>query len=158
MVATAAVLEEVGVSAYLGAAPLLADPAILGTAGSILSIEARHQTLIRIASGMQASPSAFDAPLGALNVFSLAAPFIKSCPEGSNLALTAFPALTLADPADPKAPPPKAGDTLPLLCREIYGSASCYLRVAQVNALDDFRNLTVGQELIFPPFDTAVSD
>jgi hypothetical protein len=50
------------------------------------------------------------------------------------------------------------GDTLPLLCREIYGSASHYLRVAQVNELDDFRNLTVGQELIFPPFDSAVSD
>lgn len=48
-----------------------------------------------------------------------------------------------------------AGDTLPLLCREIYGSSSYYLRVAQVNALDDFRNLTVGQELIFPPFDRA---
>ncbi len=48
-----------------------------------------------------------------------------------------------------------AGDTLPLLCREIYGSSSYYLRVAQVNALDDFRNLTVGQELIFPPFDSA---
>ena len=45
------------------------------------------------------------------------------------------------------------GDTLPLLCREIYGSAVHYLRVAQVNALDDFRNLTPGQELIFPPFD-----
>jgi LysM repeat protein len=47
------------------------------------------------------------------------------------------------------------GDTLPLLCREIYGSATHYLRVAQVNALDDFRNLTPGQELIFPPFDRA---
>jgi hypothetical protein len=47
------------------------------------------------------------------------------------------------------------GDTLPLLCRDIYGSASHYLRVAQVNGLDDFRNLTVGQELIFPPFDSA---
>jgi nucleoid-associated protein YgaU len=47
------------------------------------------------------------------------------------------------------------GDTLPLLCREIYGSPSHYLQVAQVNGLDDFRNLTPGQELIFPPFDRA---
>jgi hypothetical protein len=46
-----------------------------------------------------------------------------------------------------------AGDTLPLLCEEIYGSASHYLRVAQVNALDDFRRLVAGEELIFPPFD-----
>jgi hypothetical protein len=44
------------------------------------------------------------------------------------------------------------GDTLPLLCREIYGSAAHYLRVAQVNGLDDFRDLSPGQELVFPPF------
>jgi hypothetical protein len=46
-----------------------------------------------------------------------------------------------------------AGDTLPLLCGEIYGSAIHYLRVAQVNELDDFRTLTAGQELFFPPFE-----
>lgn len=46
----------------------------------------------------------------------------------------------------------RAGDTLPLLCREIYGSAAHYLRVARVNDLDDFRCLAPGQELIFPPF------
>jgi len=45
-----------------------------------------------------------------------------------------------------------AGDTLPQLCIAIYGSASYYLRVAEANALDDFRNLDAGQELIFPPF------
>lgn len=44
------------------------------------------------------------------------------------------------------------GDTLPLLCREIYGSADHYICVARVNGLDDFRDLMVGQELIFPPF------
>jgi nucleoid-associated protein YgaU len=47
------------------------------------------------------------------------------------------------------------GDTLPLLFRAIYGSPSHYLRVAQVNGLDDFRSLTAGQELIFPPFERA---
>ena len=45
----------------------------------------------------------------------------------------------------------KPGDTLPLLCKEIYGSPVHYLRVAQANHLDDFRNLTPGQELVFPP-------
>jgi hypothetical protein len=44
----------------------------------------------------------------------------------------------------------KSGDTLPLLTKEIYGSAEHYMRVAQANNLDDFRNLTPGQELIFP--------
>ena len=46
----------------------------------------------------------------------------------------------------------REGDTLPLLCREIYGSAEHYIRVAQVNGLDDFRDLRAGQTLIFPPF------
>lgn len=46
-----------------------------------------------------------------------------------------------------------AGDTLPLLCSEIYGSSVHYLRVAEVNHLDDFRVLSPGQELIFPPFE-----
>ncbi|CAM1508225.1 Fc.00g050730.m01.CDS01 [Cosmosporella sp. VM-42] len=103
MVATAAILENVGVSAYLGAAPLLADPAILGTAGSILTIEARHQSSIRVFSQQVAVPQAFDAPLGPKAVFSLAAPFIKSCPDGSNLILTAFPALAMAEGQDVKA-------------------------------------------------------
>ncbi|MCA9662458.1 MAG: hypothetical protein KC486_29230, partial [Myxococcales bacterium] len=47
----------------------------------------------------------------------------------------------------------RAGDTLPLLCIEIYGSAAHYLRVAQVNGLDHPRDLRVGQELLFPPFE-----
>jgi hypothetical protein len=45
----------------------------------------------------------------------------------------------------------KSGDTLPLLCREIYGSSSYYLRVAADNGLDDFRNLIPGQKLNFAP-------
>jgi hypothetical protein len=44
----------------------------------------------------------------------------------------------------------RPGDTLPLLTKEIYGSSANYLLVAQVNGLDDFRNLLPGQELIFP--------
>lgn len=45
----------------------------------------------------------------------------------------------------------KAGDTLPLLCQAIYGSAAHYLMVAGHNALDDFRQLQPGQRLLFPP-------
>lgn len=95
MVQTAAVLENVGISAYLGAAPLLKDPSILGTAGSILTIEARHQSSIRVFGGQVAVPQAFDAALGPRAVFSLAAPFIKSCPQGSNLAVKAFPKISM---------------------------------------------------------------
>lgn len=45
----------------------------------------------------------------------------------------------------------KAGDTLPLLTKEIYGSSAYYLWVAQANGLDDIRCLTPGQRLVFPP-------
>lgn len=48
----------------------------------------------------------------------------------------------------------KSGDTLPLLCKAIYGTSKHYLRVAEINQLDNFRNLTPGQELIFPPLET----
>jgi hypothetical protein len=110
MVATASVLENVGVSAYLGAAPIVADPKILAAAGSILTVESRHQSFIRAASGTVAIPQPFDTPLGPKAVFSLAAPFIQSCPQGSNLALTAFPTLTMATPA-PAAPAVLAAGT-----------------------------------------------
>lgn len=94
MVATGSVLEAVGISAYLGAAPLLAAPAILTVAGSILTVEARHQTLIRTLTKVAAVPNPFDTPLGTRAVFSLAAPFITACPEGSNLAIEPFPSMT----------------------------------------------------------------
>jgi len=45
----------------------------------------------------------------------------------------------------------RSGDTLPLLTKEIYGSSAAYLDVARWNGLDDFRQLTPGQELLFPP-------
>lgn len=103
MVQTAAVLENIGVSAYLAAAPLLSDKAILGTAGSILTVEARHQSSIRVFSKQAAVPQAFDAPLGPRAVFSLAAPFIKSCPDGSNLKIEAFPKLAMMTSASASA-------------------------------------------------------
>jgi hypothetical protein len=47
----------------------------------------------------------------------------------------------------------KSGDTLPLLTREVYGSADHYLRVARFNRLNDFRTLSPGQEILFPPLE-----
>lgn len=49
----------------------------------------------------------------------------------------------------------KPGDTLPLLCFEVYGDPRHYLVVAAENRLDDFRALAAGQELRFPPVDPA---
>lgn len=47
----------------------------------------------------------------------------------------------------------RSGDTLPDLCRQIYGSPTYYLRVAQANRLDSFRRLPAGLEIIFPPIE-----
>lgn len=47
----------------------------------------------------------------------------------------------------------KKGDTLPLMCFKIYGDSKYYLQVAAVNKLSNFRNLTTGSEIFFPPFD-----
>jgi hypothetical protein len=84
---------------YLGAAPMITTPSILTTAAEIVTVEARHQTFVRTASQVAAVPSAFDTPLGIRSVFTLAAGFIASCPSGSNLAITPFPAVTMANPA-----------------------------------------------------------
>jgi hypothetical protein len=98
MVSTARVLEAVGVSAYLGAAPLVTSPDVLSAAASIVTVEARHSALIRSLSGAEAVPSAFDTALGPRAVFTLAAQFIRSCPEGSNLNIQAFPSIALQNP------------------------------------------------------------
>jgi len=45
----------------------------------------------------------------------------------------------------------KAGDTLPLMCYRIYGDPKYYLQVAAVNGLDNFRFLTPGTIIAFPP-------
>ena len=44
-----------------------------------------------------------------------------------------------------------AGDTLPGLCRRIYGDEAWYLEVARINGLVDFRNIPSGTKLRFPP-------
>jgi hypothetical protein len=44
----------------------------------------------------------------------------------------------------------KAGDNLPAMCKNIYGDASFYLQVAEINELTDFRNLLPGSKIFFP--------
>ena len=51
----------------------------------------------------------------------------------------------------------KAGDTLPLLCYQIYGDTRYYLEVARANELDDFRQLSPGDKIYFPPLDKTAS-
>jgi len=45
------------------------------------------------------------------------------------------------------------GDTLPLMTFRIYGDSKYYLEVAKANKLINFRKLTPGQELFFPPIE-----
>jgi LysM repeat protein len=47
----------------------------------------------------------------------------------------------------------KTGDTLPLLAHNIYGDAKHYLEVARINNLVNFKTLTPGQKLVFPPLE-----
>lgn len=50
-----------------------------------------------------------------------------------------------------------AGDTLPLLCYNIYGDSSYYWRVAKLNGLLDYRSLQPGTQLVFPPLSGSAS-
>ena len=51
----------------------------------------------------------------------------------------------------------KAGDTLPLMCKKVYGDPKYYLQVANVNGLGNFRRLEPGMELVFPPIDKTTN-
>jgi hypothetical protein len=47
----------------------------------------------------------------------------------------------------------QAGDNLPGMCERIYGDPRRYVDVAAANRLDEFRNLTPGTRLLFPPIE-----
>ncbi|NTS41821.1 LysM peptidoglycan-binding domain-containing protein [Flavisolibacter sp. BT320] len=50
----------------------------------------------------------------------------------------------------------KEGESLPLMCYQIYGDEKLYLEVARANGLTNFRELQTGQALFFPPLAKAV--
>lgn len=118
--ALASVLEGVGVSAYLGAAAVIADKTYVPIAGSILTVEARHSAFIRNALGEGAAPKPYDTPLDFNAVYSLAAQFITGFAgdDASKLPFTAFPAITVV----PEATPVVAGKT-GLTFTDAYGAA-----------------------------------
>lgn len=83
-------------SAYLGAAASIASRTYLTDAGAILTVEARHNSYLRAALKESPFPSPFDTPLDFDEVYTLAAPFIISCPASNPaLPVKAFPSLAL---------------------------------------------------------------
>jgi hypothetical protein len=58
--ATAQVLEDTGVSAYLGQVKNISVPGTLAAAGTIATVEARHAAWIRFINGDTPAPSDFD--------------------------------------------------------------------------------------------------
>lgn len=71
-----------GIGAYLGGSQLVADnPTLEEAAGSILTVEARHDSYLRNGVGGSPFPSSFDTGLTALWAFNLAQMFIVECPQ-----------------------------------------------------------------------------
>jgi hypothetical protein len=75
---TAQTFEDLGVSAYNGAAPDIESKEVLGAAGGIVQVEARHAGAIRLMRGEKIAPTAFDKALTMDEVLKAAQPFIKS--------------------------------------------------------------------------------
>jgi serine-rich repeat adhesion-like glycoprotein len=68
--------EDTGVSAYNGAAPMIKSKEVLGAAGSIVQVEARHAAAIRLQNGEEPAPDAFDPSLDEKQVLKAVEPFL----------------------------------------------------------------------------------
>jgi rubrerythrin len=68
--------EDTGVSAYNGAGPMIKSKEVLGAAGSIVQVEARHAAAIRLQNSEEPAPEAFDPSLDEAQVLKAVEPFI----------------------------------------------------------------------------------
>jgi len=68
--------EDTGVSAYNGAGPMIKSKEVLGAAGSIVQVEARHAAAIRLQNREEPAPEAFDPSLDEAQVLKAVDPFI----------------------------------------------------------------------------------
>jgi rubrerythrin len=76
--ATAAALENTGVSAYDGAGQYLENLDLITAAGSIVAVEARHASYLNLITGADPAPEAFETAKSPAEILEIAGPFIVS--------------------------------------------------------------------------------
>jgi len=123
MADTARILEFAGVSAFLGAAHLLPSD-LVDAAATILTIEARHSTLLNVFSGQGSSiPSPFDFGLTPEEILGIAGGFIDgSC----DLGIQATNALAITNTG-----PISAGTLLTVSGNGISGTDNLFCNMIQ---------------------------
>ncbi len=102
LVAVLAMVEDIGASAYLGAAGFIKDPMLLTAAVTIHAVEGEHAAIFRDLAGMVAAPDVVAKGRTPDQVLALVTPFLQA-PTG-----TPAPAPVPA-PAPPPAPPRTGG-------------------------------------------------
>jgi hypothetical protein len=94
---TAKALENTGVGAYLGAAPIIFNKDYLAAAGSILTIESRHAGYLNVllnlvlTDNVYGTSQNFETPLTQEQVVELAGSFITSLNGGPPLSFSTTP-------------------------------------------------------------------
>ncbi|TFL04131.1 hypothetical protein BDV98DRAFT_590989 [Pterulicium gracile] len=84
--------SNTGVSVFLGTAPLLTE-SLLEAATSILTVKARHSTMLNTLNAGTAIPRPFDVPLTSNEILAIASPFISGC----DLGVVANPSLAVTN-------------------------------------------------------------
>ncbi|MDQ2784949.1 MAG: ferritin-like domain-containing protein, partial [Chloroflexota bacterium] len=78
LVAVVAMVEDVGASAYLGAAGYLKDPGLLTAALTIHAVEGEHASIFRDMAGMVAAPDAVAKGRTPDEVLAIVTPFLQA--------------------------------------------------------------------------------
>ncbi|GAA5822568.1 hypothetical protein JCM11251_006381 [Rhodosporidiobolus azoricus] len=167
VVATARLLENVGVAAYLGAAGDITEPAYLAAAASILTVEARHASYLNEINGASGFPEPYDSGLNYAQVYSLAAPLIipNTCGAGAlPPSIKAFPALTVVTKT-PRAGrksalsfAPLAGYTGDYYGAFIAGGSTTYVKVGEKQTINVPKGLSGLTYLVITTSPDALSN